>query len=312
MQTIATIILPVFGLIGLGYGARKLRYFAESVGFGLSAYVFGAAIPALIFRNLAEGPSAEASPYALWAAYFGGVAASWLPASLVVAFVLKEGWRKGVSAGITAGFSNTVLLGLPLIYTAVGEAGAVPLSLVISIHLPVLLLAGTLMMEAAPGERPRRFTEVLKSTAKSLATNPIVIAIVLGGLWRLTGASIPTLARALLDSLSASAVPCALFAMGMELARYGVFGELRATATVVFGKLLMQPLAAFVLARDVFDLPTVWTTTVVILAAAPTGVNAYLFASRYETGVALASSGIALSTALSVATMAVWLGILGV
>lgn len=312
MQSIILVILPVFGLIALGFAARKTGYFGEGVGNGLSAYVFGAAVPVMIFRMLAESPAPDASPYALWGAYFGGVVVAWTLASLAVAWGLGGGWRKGVSAGISAGFSNTVLLALPLIYTAFGEAGSVPLSLIISIHMPVLLLAATLLMEAAPGGEKRPVIAVAGAILSSLATNPVIIGIVSGGIWHLFGWPIPTLVGTLLESLAASAVPCALFAMGMELARYGMFGEIRAAIIVVTAKLLVQPLAVFALTRYVFDLPPVWTATAVIVAATPTGVNAFLFASRYQVGAGLASSAIALSTALSAVTVAVWLGFLGV
>jgi len=312
MDAVLTVILPVFGLIGLGYAARRTGYLREAVGAGLSGYVFGAAVPALIFRTLAQAGAPPASPWAFWAAYFGGVAAAWALASLAVARGLRGGWRKGVTAGITAGFSNTILLGIPLVLTAVGEEGAVPLSLLLSVHLPVLFLSATLLMESSSdGGRRRRPAEILGTAARNLATNPIVIAIAAGAAWRLGGLEIPAVAASLLGSLAASAVPCALFAMGMELARYGVFGEARATAVVVAAKLLVHPLVVFLLARYAFGLPEVWTAVAVIFAATPTGVNAYLFATRYDEGVALASSGIALSTAGAVVTVAVWLSLLG-
>jgi malonate transporter and related proteins len=114
METIVTVILPVFGLIGMGFVARRLGYLDTSVSNGLSPFVFNVAVPVLIFRSLAEARTPEASPWPFWAAYFGGVAVAWAAAHLLAGRLLGGGWRKGVSAGITASFSNTVLLGVPL------------------------------------------------------------------------------------------------------------------------------------------------------------------------------------------------------
>ena len=62
----------------------------------------------------------------------------------------------------------------------------------------------------------------------------------------------------------------------------------------------------------VFTMPPAWAGVAVLFASCPCGVNAYLFAERYKTGVGLASSSIALSTLLSVATSIFWLWFLGV
>jgi len=49
----------------------------------------------------------------------------------------------------------------------------------------------------------------------------------------------------------------------------------------------------------------------VLLAAMPTGINAYVFATYYNRGVNVATSTILLSTVLSVLTVTVWLYVLG-
>ncbi|PNB15216.1 AEC family transporter, partial [Pseudomonas sp. DP16D-E2] len=63
----------------------------------------------------------------------------------------------------------------------------------------------------------------------------------------------------------------------------------------------------YVLAFHVFDMPRVWAGVATLFAAMPTGVNAFLFAARYRVGEPLASSAIALSTALALGTMLFWI-----
>ena len=43
--------------------------------------------------------------------------------------------------GFAAGQANTVMMGIPLILSAYGEEGAVPLFLLVAIHLPVIMVA---------------------------------------------------------------------------------------------------------------------------------------------------------------------------
>jgi hypothetical protein len=49
---------------------------------------------------------------------------------------------------------------------------------------------------------------------------------------------------------------------------------------------------------------------VTLLASTPTGVNAYIVASRFGTGQALASNTLLYSTAAAIATVGLWLVLL--
>jgi malonate transporter and related proteins len=78
-------------------------------------------------------------------------------------------------------------------------------------------------------------------------------------------------------------------------------------ALVVGLKLLIMPVIAWVLATQILGLPALGTNTVVLLAACPTGANAFLFASRFERAVGPVSGGVAVGTALAAATISLTL-----
>ena len=100
--------------------------------------------------------------------------------------------------------------------------------------------------------------------------------------------------------------------MGLALRRYGLGANLPLTLAICAFKLMAHPAAVFVLAFKVFAMPPVWAGVAVLFAAMPCGINAFLFADRYRTGVAIASSAIAVSTGLSVLTVLFWLWMLGI
>jgi len=54
---------------------------------------------------------------------------------------------------------------------------------------------------------------------------------------------------------------------------------------------------------QLFALPAQWTFVAVLLAAQPTGVNAYVFAERYGSAQALATTSVFLSTVCSLLTI---------
>jgi len=68
-----------------------------------------------------------------------------------------------------------------------------------------------------------------------------------------------------------------------------------------------MPAIVFAVVGFLFHLPETWARAIVIAAACPTGVNAYLVATRFNTGQALASTSITLSTMIAVVTIAFWL-----
>jgi len=167
------------------------------------------------------------------------------------------------------------------------------------------MTSATLLMEGPHGLHPL-------ALAKRLLLNPILLGLMAGLAFRGLGAPYGGALRVIVDYLANAAVPCALVAMGLALRRYGLQADVKLTATIAALKLFVHPAAVYVLAHKVFTMPPVWSGVAVLFAAMPSGVNAYLFAERYRTGVALSSSAIALSTALSVASAAFWLWMLGI
>ena len=314
MWAVLDIVLPVFALIGLGLGCRAVGLFDEAVERGLSRFVFTIAVPALIVRTLATSGLPDQLPFLYWTAYFTGALAVWLFAG-AVSYARERDAALAISIGFSAAFSNTVLLGIPLILTAFGDAASVPLFLLVSIHLPVLMLVGTVLMELSIRDPETSIGASLLRVGRGLSHNPIFIGIVVGGLLGVLRLPLPGLLDAVLVKLGQAAVPTALFAMGMTLVTHrprdaaALRRDALQAAAMAFGKLVLHPLIVFALARA-FDLPPVWTAAAVLFAACPAGVNTYLFAANYDKGVGAASTNIAVTSGLAIVSVTLWLSLL--
>lgn len=304
MMDLASVVLPVFLLMAIGYGAARFGLLDRRAGDGLSEFVFTIATPALVLRTMMGATLPAQQPWGYWAAYFLGVAVVWAASMALARWTFGGDYRQSVVAGFAAGQANTVLVGIPLILKAYGEEGAVPLFLLIAVHLPVTMTSATLLFE---GVRGPRWTYI----AQRLLLHPILLALFAGLALRAFGVAPGGPFKIVLDGLAGAAAPCALVAMGLALQHHGMKGDLRQTGLITALKLLAHPAIVYVLAFHVFTMPPVWAGVAVLFAAMPTGVNAYLFAARYKTGEALASSAIALSTGFALATTFFWLWILG-
>lgn len=304
MLDLFMIVFPVFGLIGIGYLARRTGFVSERMGEGLSEFVFSLSVPCLIFRTLVKAEIPAVQPWGYWVSYFAGVAVVWLLSTLIGRHFFGIKGVSSVVAGFSAGQANTVFVGVPMILKAYGDEGAVPLFLLLAVHLPVTMTLATVLAEG------RQASPLV--ILRRLATHPIVIGILAGSALRPLAHSVPTPLWQIVDLLASAAVPCALISMGIALRRYGMKMGWKLPTAISVLKLVVHPLVVLLLATYVFEMPPVWAGVAVLFASCPSGINAYLFAERYNEGVALASSAVTLSTALALGTTLFWLYVLGV
>lgn len=311
MDQIAAIVVPVFGLIGLGFAAAWSGLLSDESGEAIADFVFKIAIPLLIFRVVSTADFSGGTPWLLWIDYYIGFVIAWVLGTQVIRRVFGRDARAGLVAGVSAAYPNALLIGIPLVITAYGSAGAAAVSLLIAIHLPIMMTASAILIERAlvtDGLSPDAdFRSTLRSIASALIKNPIVLGLLAGTAWRIIGLPLGGPAGDVVIRVGDVASTLALFSVGMNLRRYGVSGNLRTALAVGAIKLAVMPAIVFFVVGYVFHLPPVWGKAIVIAAACPTGVNAYLVATRFNTGQALASNSITLTTAFAVVTVAFWL-----
>ena len=76
-------------------------------------------------------------------------------------------------------------------------------------------------------------------------------------------------------------------------------------------KLALFPLVAYVLSVHVFALPESAASATILIAACPTGANAFLFAQRYDSAVGPVSQAVALGTAIAAVTISLLFAVRG-
>lgn len=313
MTHVFEIVLPVFGICLLGYLTISVKLLTIDTGDALARYVFVIAVPALLFSNIATGTFDAASAAQLWLAYFGGVAVTWALAAIVIRVVFKRDYKASIIAGIAASFANTVLIGIPLVQRAYGDELTQVLFLIVSIHLPMMLLAASLLVEYAayaddPGYGFHPY-EIALRVLKNLATNAIVVGIVAGALWRLTGLPLSGPPATIVEWLGRTAGPLALFSLGMSLHKFGIASNIKQASLITAMSLIFMPAVVLAIGLALPGLPVDWVKVAVMTAACPTGVNAYLFATHFRTAEGLSTNVIMMSTAFGAVTIAFWLAV---
>jgi predicted permease len=290
---------PLFALVLVGYALSRLGRWPRAVSDALTRFVFGVAIPALLFRLMSDFAKLPHVDLALLAAYFGGALAVYVLARIAArALFGMDGAAQSV-LGVGAIFSNNVLLGVPIAQATLPPEAMPAVSLVLVFNS---LVMWTLVTASVEWARHRDFSLAgFGATARRVALNPIVASILAGTAWGFTGLGLPQVADATLALLASSAVPLSLVALGMGLAEFGLRAGFAQSAMIAALKLVAFPLAVYAIAR-LLALPPPETTAVVLLSALPTGASVYLMARQFATQEGAIASTLLLSTACAAVT----------
>jgi hypothetical protein len=198
-----------------------------------------------------------------------------------------------------------VMLGLPLVVTAFGDAGALPLFILLALQSTLMFPATTWMIEIYGVERGAQRVRFIVSAGK-LMLNPVILSLALGVAANLMSIGVGGAAARVLDIIRAAAPACALVALGLGLAQYDLRGDLQRSLLFVFLKSFAHPALVW-FGCWALEISALWTQVAVLLAAMPTGINAFIFAKKYDIRVAVVTKSIVLSTLVSMVSVSILL-----
>ncbi|HHC29443.1 MAG TPA: AEC family transporter [Rhodobacterales bacterium] len=309
MSALIDVILPVFFVIGFGYGAHWLLKTPSELFEQLMKFAQGFAFPVLLFRGISHLHLGDTFDPMMLGAFYTGVTLSFIAGLLGARFLFHRPWPDSVAVAFATSFSNGGLLGLPISERAYGTDALGYNFAIIAFHAPfVYMLSVTAMEILRAGGRSVGVT--MLSVARTVATNPFVIGISLGAAANLSGLPIPAAVAAAVDLVANAAIPAALFALGGVLAAYRPEGDLKLVGWIVAVSLLMHPAIVWLLAQG-SGLGLAPMRAAVLTAAMAPGINAYVFASMYDTAKRTAATGVLAGTAVSIVTVWGWLWVLG-
>jgi predicted permease len=303
MSGVVEVVTPVFAMIALGYLAARFRLVDERTLQGMTLFVFGLAAPALLFIGGTRPHEGG-----------GGAVTALLTGSVLVYFasvafarrVLRVSAAEAAIFALACVFGNSVMMGVPLVIAAYGEAGVPHLLAILALQTLVLLGTATVMTELGlNAAAPWRL--LLRATAEGILRNPIVLAVIAAVLWNAFAWPVPGTVRRTLEFLGAAAPPLALFCLGGGLAGIAAAAMWRETLAIVAIKLLVLPLVVATLGW-LLGLAPIEMAVAVTVAALPVGANAFILARRYATGADRSGSAVVISTAISVLTLSALIG----
>ncbi|EAR11179.1 AEC family transporter [Reinekea blandensis] len=297
------VTLPIAILVVLGVWFRRLEWISEPFNQGASKLVFNVALPALLFVNIV---TADADSQVSWTIVgFGALftVGSFFLLSLLSRWVTPIREERGVF--VQGSFrGNMGIVGLAFCYSAFGVEGAT----LASVYLAVLSLVYNVLAVMTLNRWTTSESErsILRSTFSSLIRNPLIIAILVSGVWRTSGVPVPGFVVEAAEYLAQMTLPLALLSIGASLSWSGFISAGRVTAWASLLKLIVLPYMAAGLAF-LFGFRGMELGVMYLMMATPTAAASYMMVRAMGGNASLAASIIAVTTVLSLLTTSVGL-----
>lgn len=315
MLSILSITFPIFGCIALGYGAVARGIFSQAEMKVFGRFVLNIALPALLFRAVAERDLGEVMHADYLAVYLAGGLAS---------IAVSYGWfrlrgtgpaRRAVGA-MGASCPNSGYVGYPVLLLAFPSLAATALAMNLVIENFILLPICTVLLELSRPRDGRGVPALAWGVIRSVLTRPFVLGLLAGIAVAATGLPLPSGLTRLADMLASSLAGIALFCIGGTLVGLPLRGNWRFGAEVTVGKLVVMPLLtalAVALVPMLSGLPPLGPEmrAVVILSAAMPMLGIYtVFAQAYG-HEGIAAIAMLMATSGAFVTLTLLLALLG-
>lgn len=294
--------IPIFLTLMLGYFFQRTGLFDDAFVSRLNKFVFNAALPALLFEDIAS-----ADFYSVWdgkmVLFCAAATLISIFISIGLSFLLKP--RDIQGEFVQASYrSSAAILGIAIIQNLYGDAGMAPLMIVSSVPI-YNIMAVTVLSFLKPGTKSID-RAVFKRTLKGIATNPIILGIVTGMIWSVLRLPMPKILASTVNNLGRIATPLGLMAMGGALHFSKAFSRLKATIGCTFLKLVVfEALFLPVAIRMGFTHDKL--VAIIIMLGSATTVSCYIMAKNMGHEGSFSSGVIMLTTLLSAFTMTGWL-----
>lgn len=279
-------------IIAVGVVLGRTRVLGDSAEGVLTRVVYYVAAPCLVFVTLAGADIRALLGTKTLSEMLGAFVAALAYAAISI-WIFRASPGDTVVGAMSSSLSNAAYLGIPMATYVLGDpVHVIPVML---FQLGFLTPLFFVLVDLVSG----RADASVAGTLRTVITNPILIAAVLGIILGLGRVSLPEIITEPLNVMGAAAVPCVLIAMGMSLFSRGedsIAANAKEIATATVLKLVVQPLVAYLLARFAFGLAGFDLFAVTVMAGLPTAQNSYVAASRAQTGLGIARGTVIIST----------------
>ena len=297
--------LPIFFTMILGGLFRKTGLMDESFVSKMNKFVFKAALPVLVFQDLATVDFREVWDTRFVLFCFLATLISIL-AVAGVSYLLKDKTIQGEF--IQAAYrSSAAILGIAFIQNIYGNAGMAPLMIIGTV--PLYNVMAVVVLSVMKPVREPVSRQVVKKTLCGIITNPIILGILAGMVWSLLRIPMPVILEKTVKNVAVLATPLGLMAMGASFDAKQATEKMRPAALATLIKLVILA-AVFLPVAVHMGFTREKLVAILVMLGSATTVSCYIMAKNMGHEGTLTSSTVMLTTFFSAFTLTAWLYIL--
>jgi len=302
-------ILPIFLLVILGAVLNKAGKISEKFSETADWLVFKAALPVMLFLEVAGCSLEENLDMKLIVYLIISVTAVFFTVSVLTAVLMKDQAKCGAFIQ-GACRSNFAILGVPLATNMFGEAGVQTIAFTVPFVILMFNSYSVIILSVFSGsDKHKMDKKAVMGILKNIVTNPLIIAVILGLPFMLFEWTLPAAADKTLNYLSNLTTPLALISLGANFKIESLKGRVGYAAAASLLKTAVVPLITVTIAV-LCGLRGPSLGVVLICFGAPTAVSSYIMAKKMDNDHELAAQILLLSTFVCVLTIFVGIFIL--
>ncbi len=295
MDVFINVILPVFLVVGSGFLVGKIFKGNGEIFSKITLWIFSSVIT-FTFMNENPPNTSDLMKY-LW-----GFLSIFAYNLILFRWILRNKENSDVYF-LTSLFGNTGYLGYPILGSAFGDIG---ITYGVMYSFVSVTLVNTLGIAF--------LIKDLKKSLQNLFKLPFIYSIVLGmglGYMGVHWKNFPKPISAAIADIKGAAIPVIMVFLGYSLSKAKLSRKNLVTMTLAsVHRLFVIPIIAFVVS-ELLGMKGILRDVFIIESAMPTAMNVVVISAALNKKPDLMSSVVALSTAISAATISTWIYILG-
>ena len=289
-------VVPLFLMMAVGYVIRLTGLMNDISTRQVNRCIFKVFLPLMLFINIYDAGDGATLRSDLLFFAVAGVLIEFLVSLVLVLLTEQDNSRRGVMLqGMFR--SNFVLFGIPIAMSLFGDSAAGTASLLIAIVIPMFNALAVLALEMFNGQRPN-----LWGVLFGIATNPLIIASLLGIAFNHFGWYLPGLLHDTMSTLGGIATPLAFVVLRASM-NFSETGRcMRPLLITLLMKLIIYP-AAFVGAAILMGFRGANLAVLLTVFGSPIAVSSFTMAQQMGGDDQLAGQLVIFSSILSIGTM---------
>jgi malonate transporter and related proteins len=292
MSLIFSALIPVFALILIGYFFKRIKFPSHEFWPQADKLTYYVLMPALLIFKLSNASLEAQNSFgfilsALLAIFFTMII-------LMIINKIKPSQASAFTSVVQGGIRFNTYVFLALAGSIFGNDGLILSAIILTFTIPFINILCITIFALYMSNEKLNFIYLLKS----IVTNPLIVACVIGGSINFLGIQFPVVLNNTLEILSKAALPMGLLSVGFGL----VIREIKSSKSEViissFAKHLIMPILIFTFGKY-FGLDDMMISILVLFAVLPTAPSSFILARQLGGDVGLMSSIITVQTLVS-------------